>query len=80
MTRSLYRKILFRYNIFYFLKNGLKFGNRNLLIVPSIKKISFLIYNGKNFVNLLIRDNIIGYLVGNFITTRKLCVHKKKKN
>nr|UNJ18919.1 ribosomal protein S19 [Cyanidiaceae sp.] len=78
MTTLSRRKILLRYNIFYFPRNGSKSKNRNFLIVSSIKGINFLIYNGKNFINLTICDNIVGYLIGDFIITRKFCIHKKK--
>ena len=42
------------------------------------KKVS--IYNGKFFINVFIDKNKIGYKFGEFAYTRKLCIHKTKKN
>ena len=39
----------------------------------------FLIYNGKNFQNLIVVKDMFGHKFGEFVTTRKVVKFNKKK-
>lgn len=74
MTRSLWKgpfcEIVFNTNKIY---------SRRSLILPKFLGKTFLIYNGKIFISLKVSEDIIGHRFGEFSTTRKKPVHKKKK-
>jgi ribosomal protein S19 len=36
------------------------------------------IYNGKRFVNVQISEEMVGFKAGEFVSTRKKPIHKKK--
>jgi len=53
--------------------------SRSSLIVPSFIGKTFYIHNGKNFLKLLITEDMIGKKLGEFSPTRKNFTFKKKK-
>ena len=55
-----------------------KTRDRSSVIDQSFLGSKFSIYNGKNFINVFIDQNKIGYKLGEFSFTRKKCIHKKK--
>ena len=57
----------------------MKITDKNLTILPEYSNNSVSIYNGKNFIKLLINDKMIGFKFGEFINTRKKHIYKKKK-
>jgi small subunit ribosomal protein S19 len=56
-----------------------KIWSRRSTILPQFVGSSFSIYNGKNFISLNISQEMIGHKFGEFATTRKKPIHKKKK-
>ena len=72
-----------------FKKSYKKFFNYNKTII--IKKASdiilfhyidknFLVYNGKEFLKIIVKKEMVGFFFGEFILTRKpFCFQKKKK-
>lgn len=65
----------------YKLLNGLQFTNRNLILRDkSFVGKTLFVYNGKKFVSLLIKENMLNYKLGDFIFTRRILLKKKKKN
>lgn len=53
--------------------------NNNFIILPSHINKTFFLYNGHQNVKLKVKDEMIGHKFGEFIRTRKICKHKKKK-
>lgn len=74
MTRSLWKGPFCEIVV-----NTNKIYSRRSLILPKFLGKTFLIYNGKIFISLKVSEDIIGHRFGEFSTTRKKPVHKKKK-
>lgn len=64
------------------LKNieNLNLISRNSKIIPKFLGLTFKIYNGKNFLELTVSENMIGYKFGEFVFTRGKFSFKKKKS
>ena len=56
-----------------------KTKNRNLKILPSYVGTNIQVYNGKDYTNILIKKEMIGYKLGEFSKTRKTFKFKKAK-
>jgi ribosomal protein S19 len=52
--------------------------SKNSTILPKFVGITFKIYNGKTFIILKIIDEMVGHKLGEFISTRKQYIYKKK--
>jgi len=58
------------------LKNKLiKTHNRSLVIVPALLGKSIGVYNGREFVKVLITEEMLGHRLGEFSATRKIAKH-----
>jgi small subunit ribosomal protein S19 len=79
MSRSKYKGPFFKVNLIEDEKKWIQIYNKNLTILPEYINYLISIYNGKTFINLKITDKMIGYKFGEFITTRKKHIYKKKK-
>lgn len=55
--------------------------NKTLLLNVNYLNKRFLVYNGHRYVSLLIKDFMLGYRIGEFVTTKRLGkkIHLKKK-
>ena len=78
MSRSKYKGPFFKVN-FLKKKQWIKIINKNLIILPEYNNYSVSVYNGKQFINLLINNKMIGFKFGEFINTRKKHIYKKQK-
>ena len=78
MSRSKYKGPFFKVN-FLKKKQWIKITNKNLIILPEYNNYSVSVYNGKQFINLLINNKMIGFKFGEFINTRKKHIYKKQK-
>lgn len=56
--------------------------NKNDVILDYMVGLYFLVYNGKNFFLLFIKENMVGYRIGEFILTKNLGsqIHTNKRN
>ena len=61
------------------MKTYLIYKKNNYIIEKDLNK-KFLIYNGKDFQKLIISKEMIGYKFGEFVSTRKVVMFKKKNN
>ena len=52
---------------------------RNSTILPKFLEKNFIVYNGKNFTEIVVTEEMIGYKFGEFSFTRKRFAFKKKK-
>lgn len=53
--------------------------NKALTIMPHYENMLFRVHKGKGFVDLLIRPELIGYRIGDFVKTRFFGGHKEQK-
>lgn len=65
-------------NINFLKKQNIYVISRNSLIIPKFLGMTFKIYNGKTYNELLIIDSMIGHKFGEFIFTRARFSFKKK--
>nr|YP_010835010.1 ribosomal protein S19 [Cryptomonas gyropyrenoidosa]WFQ82685.1 ribosomal protein S19 [Cryptomonas gyropyrenoidosa] len=68
-------------NKFYLSKNAGKFikiWSRSSLILPVFVDNTICVHDGKKFINLQIKMDMVGYKFGEFIPTRRKAIHKKK--
>ena len=56
-----------------------KIWSRRSVILPFFLNKEVLIYNGKLFIPLTISEEMIGHKYGEFASTRKKPIHKKKR-
>ena len=59
-------------------KNQKVWSRRSLILPRDIDKL-FLIYNGKSFVSIRIKGEMVGHKFGEFAITRKKPIHKSSK-
>lgn len=76
MTRSLSKGPFVDANIFSTKKKFL--WSRQSSILPQFVHKTFMIHNGKSFVEITIQEDMIGHKFGEFALTRKKPMHKKK--
>ena len=80
MSRSVWKTPIILNEDFKKFKKKIKITKRNFIISSSFLNKMVSIYNGKVFINVFIDKSKIGYKFGEFVYTRKPCVHKTKKN
>jgi small subunit ribosomal protein S19 len=56
----------------------LRVWSRRSLILPTIVGRTVEVHNGKSFLNFRITEDMVGHKYGEFASTRKKGVHKKK--
>jgi small subunit ribosomal protein S19 len=60
-------------------KKVLKTDSRASMIFPVMLGYTFSVYNGKQHIPVLIREQMIGHKLGEFAPTRKFRAHKNTK-
>jgi len=55
-----------------------KIWSRRSVILPQLVGKQFMIHNGKTFIPLKVTPDMVGHKMGEFATTRKKPIHKKK--
>lgn len=55
-----------------------KIWSRRSTILPQFIGKQFLIHNGKSFISLNVTEEMVGHKLGEFASTRKKPIHKKK--
>ena len=61
-----------------FTKRIIKVWSRRSMILPEFLNQNFEIHNGKEFISLQVTEDMIGHKFGEFASTRKKTLHKKK--
>jgi len=56
-----------------------KIWSRRSVILPAFLNKELLVYNGKLFIPLKVSEEMIGHKYGEFASTRKKPIHKKKR-
>jgi small subunit ribosomal protein S19 len=92
MSRSLWKGPFIDFSLIKKTRNALRGGeahssqkltpiriwSRRSLIIPEFINELFEVHNGKDFISLQIQENMIGHKFGEFASTRKKTLHKKK--
>lgn len=60
-------------------KEVIKTWSRRSTILPQFVGLTFGVHNGKQFVPVLVTDNMIGHKLGEFAMTRKFTGHSGDK-
>ncbi len=55
--------------------NNIKTKCRDIIIVPNMVGKTVRIHNGKEFISVLIQQEMIGHCIGEFVLTRKRVMH-----
>jgi small subunit ribosomal protein S19 len=53
----------------------IKTWSRRSTILPQFIGITFAVHNGRQFIPVLVTDNMIGHKLGEFASTRKFVAH-----
>jgi ribosomal protein S19 len=61
-------------------KKKIKTTSRNSVVLPFLIGYTIQIHNGKFFIPLIIREEMLGCKFGEFVSTRLRHIYKKKKN
>lgn len=56
-------------------KNNIKTHCRCMIILPEMVDMTIKVFNGKEFVQVMIKDEMIGHCLGEFSLTRKSVQH-----
>ena len=56
-------------------KKPIKTWSRKSTIIPEFVGLSFLIYNGKKFIQLTVSEDMVGHKLGEFAPTRTFAGH-----
>jgi len=56
-------------------KNNVKTHCRDMIIIPQIIGKTIMLYNGKEFVKLIIQQEMLGHYMGEYVFTRKSVKH-----
>jgi len=74
LNLDLMSKSLFLKNNFYF-----KMEDRNIFVKKSWIGLRLAVYNGRFYIPILIKENMIGKMLGSLIFTKKILLKAKKK-
>ena len=77
MTRSLWKGPFSEIDLQKNLKT--KIWSRRSVVLPKFMGKDFLIYNGQRFIPLKVSEEMVGHKFGEFASTRKKSIHKKKR-
>lgn len=78
MSRSIWKPLYNNKKILTSEKNFI--FNRRQIITSNFLNQTINIYNGIRFFEILVTDKMLGFKFGEFAPTRKIPIHKKKKN
>lgn len=59
-------------------RSNIRTKSRHSTILPAFVGHIFLVYNGKSYIPVKIKSNMIGYKLGEFSSTRKRHIYKQK--
>lgn len=59
-------------------RQAIKTWSRACVISPEMVGLSFAVHNGKDFISVLVEENMVGHRLGEFAPTRKFIRHGGK--
>ncbi|MCH1430920.1 MAG: 30S ribosomal protein S19 [Chlamydiales bacterium] len=60
-------------------KKPIKTWSRRSMIIPDMVGLTFLVHNGRKFLEVFITENMVGHRLGEFSPTRLFKTHPVKK-
>lgn len=65
----------------FFIKNDifLKMEDRNIFVKKEWIGLKIAVYNGKYYIPIIIKDNMVGKMLGSLIFTKTILLKSKKK-
>ena len=60
-------------------RDPIKTWSRACVISPEMVSVTFLVHNGKDFISVLVEENMVGHRLGEFSPTRVFKGHGSKK-
>ena len=80
MPRSIWKGPFIENSVFKTAKRShKKIWSRQSVILPQFEGMTFNVHNGKTFVPVLVKEDMIGHKFGEFAQTRKVFSYKKTK-
>lgn len=61
------------------LKTPIRTWSRRSMVTPDMIGITFEVHNGRKFITVIIRENMVGHKLGEFSPTRTFKTHPVKK-
>ncbi|ALV23392.1 30S ribosomal protein S19 [Mycoplasma sp. (ex Biomphalaria glabrata)] len=61
-------------------RSVIKTWSRRSTIIPEFIGHTFAVHNGKEHIPVFIREDMVGYKLGQFVPTRKFVTHSKNKS
>lgn len=76
MTRSVWKGPFFQMSLLNAIKNdakreGIKVTARNNTIIPAFVGARLLVHNGKEYLPLVIKEEMVGHKIGDFVRCTK---------
>lgn len=59
-------------------RKPIKTWSRACVISPEMIGVTFLVHNGRDFLTVLVEENMVGHRLGEFAPTKKFIVHGGK--
>jgi small subunit ribosomal protein S19 len=59
-------------------RQSIKTWSRACVISPEMVGVTFSVHNGKDFISVLVEENMVGHRLGEFAPTRKFVRHGGK--
>jgi small subunit ribosomal protein S19 len=56
-------------------KKPIKTWSRRSMVIPEFVGFTFLVHNGKDFINVFVTENMVGHRLGEFSLTRTFRKH-----
>jgi len=60
-------------------KTAVKTWSRSTTIIPDFVGVNFAVHNGKNFIDVVVTEDMVGHKLGEFSPTTKFKGHGGKK-
>ena len=79
MTRSIWKGPFVDNNLRFNTKKEKKVWSRRSVILPFMVGLKLEIYNGKKFIPVFLKKEMIGHKLGEFSVTKKSAIYKKTK-
>ena len=79
MTRSIWKGPFIDNSIRFNTKKEKKVWSRRSVVLPFMVGLKLEIHNGKKFIPVFIKKEMIGHKLGEFSVTKKSAIYKKTK-
>jgi len=60
-------------------REAIKTWSRRSMVIPEFVGLTFLVHNGKSFVQIFVVENMVGHRLGEFASTRTFKLHSGQR-